>query len=79
MYPSARFIRQNKVAAAIVLFLCTMAAIHVGKPTILYAADGGFRPFGLGYRHKTAVPIWAASIALAILSYLAVLFYATTP
>lgn len=77
MYPSARFVRQNKVAVAIALFLCMMAGLHAGKPALLYAADGGFRPFGLGYRHKTAVPVWAAAITLAIFAYLAVLFYAT--
>ena len=77
MYPSARFVRQNKVAVSIAVFVCIMCALHTLKPALLYAPDGGFRPFGLGYRHKTAVPIWAAAISIAVLSYLGVLFYAT--
>jgi len=45
------------------------------KPTLLYNEEGGFRPFGVGYRHKTVIPIWLVSIILAIFSYLAVLYY----
>jgi hypothetical protein len=45
------------------------------KPTIMYNEDGGFRPFGVGYRHKTVVPIWLVSILVAIFSYLGVLYY----
>jgi hypothetical protein len=49
--------------------------IHVYKPALMYNEDGGFRPFGIGYRHKTVIPIWIASIVIAIFSYLAVLYY----
>jgi len=41
----------------------------------MYNEDGGFRPFGIGYKHKTVIPIWIASITVAIFSYLAVLYY----
>jgi hypothetical protein len=49
--------------------------IHMYKPALMYNEDGGFRPFGIGYRHKTVIPIWIASIVIAIFSYLAVLYY----
>jgi hypothetical protein len=44
------------------------------KPGFAYNDDGGFRPFGLGYRNKTIVPIWVVAIILAIFSYMIVLF-----
>ncbi len=45
------------------------------KPRLLYDTDGSFRQFGVGYRHKTVIPIWLVSIILAIFSYIAVLYY----
>jgi hypothetical protein len=52
-----------------------MAGIHITKPALMYNDDGGFRPFGVGYRHKTIIPIWVVSIIIAILTYTAVLYY----
>lgn len=49
--------------------------IHHFKPSLLYTPEGGFRQFGVGYKQKTVVPIWLVAILLAILCYLAVLFY----
>jgi hypothetical protein len=72
-----RFVRINRVSVAIVIFLIIMSIIHIVKPTLFYNDIGGFRPFGLGYRHKTVVPIWTASITIAIMSYLAVIYYIT--
>ena len=69
------FIRYHKLSIAILLFLLLFSFVHVTKPGFLYNKEGGFRPFGLGYRHKTVVPIWIIAIILAILSYLAVLYY----
>ncbi len=68
-------IRANKVSISITLFLIIMASIHVFKPTMIYNTDGSFKPFGLGYRNKTVMPIWVIAIITAILSYLLVLFY----
>jgi len=48
------------------------SGIHFFKPAFVYNTEGGFRPFGLGYKHKTVIPIWVVSIILAILSYLAI-------
>ena len=69
------FVRNNKAGTAIVLFLLLFVLFHWAKPTFAYGPDGEFRPFGVGYRNKTVVPVWTVAIALAILSYLAVLFY----
>jgi hypothetical protein len=75
VYTMKAFINAHKVNIAILLFLALFSIIHITKPTIIYNADGGFRPFGVGYRHKTVIPIWGVAIVLAIFSYLAVLVY----
>jgi len=76
MLVSKNFIRVNKSAVAILIFIALFSAIHfVWKPSLLYTRDGAFREFGVGYRQKTVVPIWGAAIALAILSYLGVLAF----
>jgi hypothetical protein len=72
-----QFVRIHKVHIAILMFLIMFSAIHWMKPQLLYNEEGGFRPFGLGYRHKTVVPIWLVAIFLAIFCYLGVLFYLT--
>lgn len=75
MYNLKGFIRYHKLNVAIFLFLVMFSTIHFLKPSFLYNTDGGFRPFGVGYKHKTVIPIWIISIILAILSYLAILYY----
>ena len=75
MLLTQKFVRLNKVLFAVTIFLILFTVIHVYKPALMYNDDGGFRPFGVGYKHKTVIPIWIASIVLAIFSYLAVLFY----
>jgi hypothetical protein len=72
---SKKFVRINKVNIAILLFLVSFTVIHITKPQFIYNSEGGFRPFGVGYRHKTVVPIWLIAIIQAILSYLLVLYY----
>ena len=42
---------------------------------MLYEDDGSFRQFGIGYQHKTIIPIWLVSIIIAIFSYLSVMYY----
>lgn len=68
-------VRQNKTNFAILLFLISFTLVHYIKPGLVYGSDGDFREFGVGYRNKTIIPIWGISIILAILSYLAVLYY----
>ena len=68
-------VRYYKLHISIVLFLILFTIIHVMQPGFLYDSDGSFRVFGVGYRHKTVIPIWVVSIVLAILCYLAVSYY----
>ena len=75
MFLTKKFVRIHKINFAILIFLSIFTLIHMYKPALMYNEDGGFRPFGIGYRHKTVVPIWIASIVIAIFSYLAVLYY----
>jgi len=69
------FVNTHKVNIAILLFLALFSIVHITKPSILYNTNGGFRQFGVGYRHKTVIPIWGVAIVLAIFSYLAVITY----
>lgn len=71
---SKQVIYENKVIIAILLFIMVLSAIHSLKPRIIYNEEGGFRQFGIGYKQKTIVPIWIASIGLAILCYVAVYY-----
>jgi hypothetical protein len=69
------FIYHNKLIISIILFLILFMIIHYIKPGILYTKEGGFRQFGLGYRHKTVIPIWVVAISLSIFCYLMVICY----
>jgi hypothetical protein len=73
MYKS--IVRQNKISISVIIFLVLFSIIHYLKPAIIYAKDGSFRQFGVGYKNKTVLPIWAFAIILSILSYLAVSYY----
>ena len=75
MFLTKKLVRLNKVLFAVLLFVTAFTVIHMNKPLLMYSEEGGFRPFGVGYKHKTVIPIWVASIVLAIFSYLAVLVY----
>ena len=71
---SRKFVRINKLNIAIGIFIILFTIIHITKPVFIYNNDGGFRQFGVGYKHKTVIPIWLVAIILAILSYLFVLY-----
>ena len=73
MYLTPTYIRNHKVTLALVLFLVIMTAVHLAQPVFAYNKDGSYRTFGIGYRNKTIVPVWAITIIVAILCYLAVL------
>ena len=75
MYLTKSFIRFHKISVSIFIFLLSFLLIHYIKPGFVYDYNGGFRPFGIGYKHKTVLPIWTVAIVLAIFSYLAVLYY----
>lgn len=71
---SGKFVRVNKLNIAILIFLILFTVVHITKPVFIYNNEGGFRQFGVGYKHKTVIPIWLVAIILAILSYLTVLY-----
>tara|TARA_B100001093_G_C26842341_1_gene1021134 strand:+ start:1751 stop:1987 length:237 start_codon:yes stop_codon:yes gene_type:complete len=70
-----KFVRLNIVNISILLFLVLFSIIHYLKPGFIYNKEGGFRPFGVGYKHKTVVPMWLIAVFLAILCYMFVLVY----
>ena len=69
-----KLLRNNKLYFALILFVIMFGAFHAIKPAISYDEDGSFRPFGVGYKHKTVVPAWLVAICMSILSYVFVLF-----
>lgn len=69
------YVRTHKPAVAVVLFVILFSLFHYLKPGFAYGNDGEFRPFGVGYRNKTVVPVWVVAIVLAIVIYLAILAY----
>jgi hypothetical protein len=70
---STKFIRIHKISFSILIFLILFGSYHYIKPTITYQSNGAYRPFGVGYKHKTILPIWIIAILCAIFSYLMVL------
>lgn len=69
------FVRKNVVAFAILIFVLAYVVIITYQPSFLYKEDGSLRTFGVGFRHKTVVPMWLVVIAMAILSYVVVHYY----
>lgn len=74
-----QYIRKNTLLVSIILFIIIFGIIQIIKPACFYNKDGSVREFGIGYRNKTIFPIWLLSLALGILSYLAVLYFITIP
>lgn len=69
-----KVLRQYKLYFAICIFMILFGIYHTLKPSITYNEDGSFRPFGVGYRHKTIVPAWLVVICFSLISYIFVLF-----
>ena len=68
------FLIYHKLTLSIALFFIIFYVIHNIKPGLVYNEDGSFREFGVGYKHKTVIPIWLVSIIAAILSYTFILY-----
>jgi hypothetical protein len=69
------FVHNNKVNIAVLLFIFLAFSLHYSQPLMIYTEDGGFREFGVGYRHKTVFPIWLVVLLMAIFCYYSVLYY----
>lgn len=65
-------VRRHSVLCSVILFVILMVGVHAAQPAFVYRDDGSFRTFGIGFRQSTVVPMWAVSVVLAILSYVAV-------
>jgi hypothetical protein len=73
MLLSKKLLRIYKVPFAVLLFLFSFTLFHWIKPSFAYQPNGSYRPFGVGYKHKTVIPVWIAAIILAIVSYMIIL------
>jgi hypothetical protein len=67
-------IKYNKKSFSIFFLFIWLAIIFYVKPSFIYNENGTFKEFGLGFQHKTVLPIWLVIIFLSILSYLLVLY-----
>lgn len=66
-------LRKYRVILSILLFGAIFSAFHYLKPGVSYNKKGDIRPFGVGYKHKTVIPVWLVAILLAISSFTFVL------
>jgi len=73
------FVTNNLNSIAIIIFLMSFILLNYIQPSFLYNDDGSLRPFGIGQKRKTIIPVWLLSIILGILSYLLVLYYISLP
>jgi hypothetical protein len=69
------FVRSNPVLVSILLFVSIYSIIIFIKPGFLYNSNGSLRPFGVGYRNKTILPVWLLAIILGIVCYVYVRVY----
>jgi hypothetical protein len=63
-------LKKNTLNFSIFLFIIIFIIIHNIKPALVYDEDGNYREFGVGYRHKTVIPIWLVAIIIAIFTYI---------
>ncbi len=73
------FIKKHIISFSILIFIFVYLIINHLQPSFLYTKDGNLRPFGLGYKNKTVLPLWLISIVIAILSYVMVLYWLALP
>jgi hypothetical protein len=70
-----RWVRQNKISVAILIYILLFGLINLIGPAFMYNPDGSLKEFGVGYRKKTIIPVWLISIFLAIIAYFSVVYY----
>ena len=63
-------LKKNTLNLSIFLFIIIFIIIHTIKPVLIYDEEGNYREFGVGYRHKTIIPIWLVAIITAIFTYI---------
>ena len=70
MINSRLLMKKNALNVSILLFIIIFLIIHTIKPSLVYDEEGNYREFGVGYRHKTIIPIWLVAIITAIFTYI---------
>jgi hypothetical protein len=68
----------NYLTFSIGIFIVLFVLIQSIKPSFLYNTDGSLRPFGIGYRKKTVVPLWLVVILLSIFTYSVAIYFIQT-
>jgi hypothetical protein len=65
----------NKLILVLFVYIILYSIIVYFKPELVFNnLRGCLRPFGVGYKNTTILPLWLISIILAILSYFIVLY-----
>lgn len=65
----------NYLTFSIILFVVAFSILHALRPSLIYLPDGSLRPFGIGYKKRTVVPMWFAVLLIAIFSYTLALYF----
>jgi len=64
----------NKLFLVLTVYILLYVVVVFLKPSFIFNnINDCTRPFGVGYKHKTIVPIWVIAIVFAIVSYLLIL------
>jgi hypothetical protein len=65
----------NRLILILIVYIALYFIIVKFKPEIIFENRYNcLRSFGVGYQHTTILPLWTASILLAIFSYFIVLY-----
>jgi len=66
----------NRLIIILMVYFSCYGIILWLKPDIIYdPTKTALRSFGVGYKQSTILPLWLASILLAVFSYFAVLYF----
>ena len=65
-----------RLGMILVIYFILYGMILWAKPDIIYdPSKKALRPFGVGYKNSTILPLWLASLLLAMASYFIVLYF----
>ena len=67
-------IRKSPRMWMVVIYLFLVSAFLYVRPSVAFDQDGNLRPFGTGGKHATVFPLWYWVFAMAVASYLAVVW-----
>jgi hypothetical protein len=67
-------VRKNPKLWMLVIYLFLVSAFLYARPGVAFDRDGTLRPFGTGGKHATVFPLWYWVFAMAVVSYLAVVW-----